>query len=103
MKTDFRKSFLRDLKKIKDQDVLNRVRKAILDVEAAASLQEIVNLKKMSGTICFYRLRIGDYRIGVSVGEGTVESNKGSGSFCRVWMAFRAFLASTASIPRRSR
>jgi mRNA interferase RelE/StbE len=73
MRTTFRKSFTRDLKKVKDQMVLDRVRQAIEEVDAATDLQELSNLKKMSGTSSFYRIRIGDYRIGVVVEEDVVE------------------------------
>jgi mRNA interferase RelE/StbE len=73
MKTAFRKSFTRDLKRIKDTDVLERVRQVIEEVEAATNLQGIGNLKKMSGTTNFYRIRIGDYRIGTAVEGDTVE------------------------------
>ena len=73
MKTVFRKSFARDLKRIKDQDLLKRVEQVIAEVEAAAHLQEIGNLKKMGGTTNFYRIRIGEYRIGVAVEEDTVD------------------------------
>ena len=72
MKTAFRKSFTRDLKKIKDGYVLDRIRQAIEEVDAATNLQGIGNLKKMSGTTNFYRIRIGDYRIGVAVEGDTV-------------------------------
>jgi mRNA interferase RelE/StbE len=60
MKTTFRKSFTRDLKKVKDLDILNRVRQVIEEVEAAPDLQVIGNLKKMAGTSNCYRIRIGD-------------------------------------------
>ena len=73
MKTSFRKSFTRDLKKTKDRDVLERVREAILEVEQAATLQEISNLKKMSGTADCFRIRIGDFRLGLIVEEEKVE------------------------------
>jgi mRNA interferase RelE/StbE len=73
MKTAFRKSFARDLKRLKDNDVLERVRQVIEEVEAATNLQGIGNLKKMSGTTNFYRIRIGDYRIGTAVEGDTVE------------------------------
>lgn len=73
MKTTFRKSFARDLKKIKDDDVLARVQQVIEAVEAAADLQAIANIKKMSGTTRFYRFRVGDYRIGAAVEGDTVE------------------------------
>lgn len=59
MRTAFRKSFARDLKKIKAQDVLDLIRQAIEEVEEADDLQEINNLKKMSGAANYYRIRIG--------------------------------------------
>lgn len=73
MKAVFRKSFERDLKKIKDQSILNRVKQVIEEVEAAGSLQEISGLKKMSGTSNFYRVRIGSYRIGIAVEGSEIE------------------------------
>ena len=73
MKVSFRNSFLRDVKKIKDQQLLNRIQRAIEQVEAAADLSVIGNLKKMSGTINFYRIRIGDYRIGLALEQDTIE------------------------------
>jgi mRNA interferase RelE/StbE len=73
MKTAFRKSFTRDLKKLKDNEVLNRVRQVIEEVEAATHLQGVGDLKKMSGTTNFYRIRIGDYRIGIAVEGDVVE------------------------------
>jgi mRNA interferase RelE/StbE len=73
MKTLFRKSFARDLKKVKDEAVLDRVRRAIEQVEAADTLQQIDNLKKLSGTDNFYRIRVGDYRLGVAVAGESVE------------------------------
>lgn len=69
----FRKSFARDLKKLKDEDVRERVREVIEDVEKAAELAEIGQMKKMAGTDNHFRIRIGNYRIGVVVEKGTVE------------------------------
>ena len=69
----FRKSFTRDLKKIKDREILRRVEEAVEEVEAAEDLRQIGNLKKMSGTTSFYRIRIGDYRIGIAVEGDTLE------------------------------
>lgn len=71
MNATFRRSFTRDLRKVKDQTVLNRIQHAIERVEVAANLQEVGDLRKMSGTGNFYRIRVGDYRIGVVV-EGEV-------------------------------
>lgn len=73
MNTSFRKSFSRDLKKIKDEDVLTRVREAIEEVEEAGELNDLNNVKKLSGTSDCYRIRIGDYRIGIVCEGETVE------------------------------
>lgn len=73
MKTVFRKSFERDLKKIRDLSVLNGIKEVIEEVEAAGNVQEISGLKKMSGTSSFYRIRIGSYRIGIAVEGAEVE------------------------------
>lgn len=67
MKTSFRKSFLRDLKKLKDQRVRAQVRAATEGVEAAGGLSDLPGVTKMSGGGSYYRIRIGDYRIGLSV------------------------------------
>jgi mRNA interferase RelE/StbE len=73
MKVTFRKSFLRDLKKVKDQGVLEGVREAIELVEAADEPQAINSLKKLSGADNFYRIRIGEFRSGVTIEGATVE------------------------------
>lgn len=73
MKTVFRKSFERDLKKIKDRAILAQVKQAVEEAEAAASLKEISGIKKLSGAGSFYRIRIGEYRIGLAVEAAEVE------------------------------
>jgi mRNA interferase RelE/StbE len=73
MKVTFRKSFPRDLKKIRDQSVLDGVRAAIEQVEAVSQPQEISGLKKLGGAEHYYRLRVGEYRIGVAIEGDTVE------------------------------
>ena len=73
MKTTFRRSFVRDLKKVKDQTVRHRVRKMIEAVEAATDLQGIGDFKKLAGTQNCYRIRIGEYRLGVVIDEDAVD------------------------------
>ena len=75
MRTSFRKSFVRDLNKIKDRSLLQSVKEVIQEAEDAGSLQEIRRLKKMSGPGNFYRIRLGDYRIGIAVdGEEGIDN-----------------------------
>jgi mRNA interferase RelE/StbE len=73
MNATFRKSFTRDLKKVKDQAVLRRVREAIEQVEGAADLRGTGDLQKLTGTENHYRIRVGEYRIGVTVEGDTVD------------------------------
>ena len=72
MKTSFTQSFLRDLRKVPDAPVREHVRTAILAVEAASDLRAVLNLKKLSGGGPYFRIRIGEYRIGVRVDGDTV-------------------------------
>lgn len=73
MKTFFRRSFLRDLRKIENQRILDLVQHAILEIEQAGDLGGISNLQKLSGTNNSYRIRVEDYRIGVAIEADTVE------------------------------
>jgi len=73
MKTSFRKSFTRDLKKVKDQGILDRVREIVEQVEGAAGPGTIGDLKKLSGTGNSYRIRVGDYRVGITIEGDAVE------------------------------
>lgn len=73
MTVRFRTSFARDLKAIKDRAVLRRVQQVIAEVEEATAVQEISGLTKLSGSQQFYRIRLGDYRIGLSLEGGTIE------------------------------
>ena len=73
MKTDFRKSFARDLQKRKnDSDFLDRVKETIEDVELSKTTSMITNLKKLKGESSYYRIRFGDYRIGIKIEDDLV-------------------------------
>jgi mRNA interferase RelE/StbE len=68
----FRESFTKDLAAIKNKSLLKRVRSAVEAVEKAESLDQIHGLKKLKGGGGYYRLRIGDYRIGLALEHGKV-------------------------------
>lgn len=72
MKIAFEQRFLRDLKKIDDQDVLGRVEKAIAEIKTAKTLSQLQHIRKMRTHENYYRLRLGDYRIGLEVLNDTV-------------------------------
>ena len=66
MKVQFRSSFLKDIKTIPDKSIKQRLVKVISSVEAAKTLQDISNIKKLRGPQDYYRIRIGDYRIALT-------------------------------------
>jgi mRNA interferase RelE/StbE len=63
----FKASFAKDLRNIKNRDALNRIREAVEELEKAQSLQNITNIKKLRGGANYYRLRVGEHRIGLIV------------------------------------
>ena len=54
MKVLFEKSFGRDLKKIKDKRLFKQVQETIDQVESAASISDVSNMKKMQGFDTYY-------------------------------------------------
>ena len=72
MTPEFRTSFTRDLQRVQDPSLRRRVRETIADVEAARSVREIKNLTKLRTAGQYYRIRLGDYRIGLVIEGHTV-------------------------------
>ena len=67
MNTDRKKAFLRNLKKITDPALKAEVEQVYEAVKAAKTMQGFPNLRKLKGFRTSYRIRIGDYRIGVTI------------------------------------
>ena len=65
MKIQFKKSFLKDIDTLGNPAIRKRIHKAIAQAEEAATLSQVANLKKLKGGEQYYRLRVGDYRIGL--------------------------------------
>jgi mRNA interferase RelE/StbE len=72
MNVDFRKSFEKDLNNIRDQALLKKIKAVIEEVENAENIADISNIKKLQADGNYYRIRIGDYRVGITVSEGVV-------------------------------
>ena len=73
MEIIYLKSFYNDIKKIKDQNLKQRLKNLILKIEAAEHPDEIPNILKMKGYTSAYRIRLGDYRLGVFIDEEKIE------------------------------
>lgn len=71
MNTQFKESFAKDLRKIRDKDLLKRAKATIETVEQTQSLDEIPNLERLKGWSKYYRIRVDDYRIGLAI-EGDI-------------------------------
>ena len=67
MKVEFKNSFLKDLKKLKNKSLQNSIYNCILQIESAPNVSSIKNIKKLKGFEIHYRIKIGDYRIGVKL------------------------------------
>ena len=72
MNTDRKKAFLRNLKKITDPALKAEVEQVYAAVKAAKTMQNFPNLKKLKGFKTSYRIRVGDYRIGVTIVDDLV-------------------------------
>ena len=72
MKVEFKKSFTKDLKKVRDKNLLQQVKEAIEEIEQAPSLQVVRNLRQLKGGSNYFRIRVADYRIGLKLEGDTV-------------------------------
>lgn len=67
MKVEFKNSFLKELKKLKNKSLKSSISACIIHVEEAGSITDVKNIKKLAGYDVYYRIRIGDYRIGLKL------------------------------------
>ena len=74
MRTDFKKSFENDIKKIKDKVLSEKVKQVILTVETAKTIKDIPELKKLKGSKkgIYYRITIDNHRIGITIENNMV-------------------------------
>ncbi len=68
----YEESFEKDLKSVKDIKLRKRIIGILEEIKNAQSLNEIRGIKKLKSYETYYRIRIGDYRIGIEIVEGTV-------------------------------
>jgi mRNA interferase RelE/StbE len=67
------KAFEKDTDKIKDKRILFKIVDVIEKVREADDIISIKNIKKLKGSNKFYRIRIGDFRIGIIIDNDIVE------------------------------
>ena len=70
---EFDKSFLKSLETLNNKSLLPKIENIIEVAETSSSISELQNVKKLSGYKTYYRLRIGDYRLGFEkINESTI-------------------------------
>ncbi len=67
MTTLFKKSFLKSIETINNKKLREAVLNCIKEVEQATAILTISNIKKLKGHRDYYRIRIGNYRIGLKL------------------------------------
>jgi mRNA interferase RelE/StbE len=73
MRVEFLNKFYKDLDKINTQKVKDDIIETIENVEKAKAIKEIKNIKKLKNSKIAYRIRIGDYRIGLFYEKSIIE------------------------------
>ena len=66
MKFRIEKSFDKDVDKIEDKKLLKKLRTFISIIENTETIRQIPHIKKIEGYASFYRIKIGDYRLGMA-------------------------------------
>lgn len=72
MKVEVQKSFEKDIEKISNKKLAKQVNAFIEQLENCKSLSEIHNVKKMKAKGLYYRIRIGNYRLGLKQEQQTL-------------------------------
>ncbi len=65
MNVEFDSSFLKSLRKLKEFQIRMKVERLILTLEQTDALSKIKSVKKIVGHQRYYRIRLGDYRLGL--------------------------------------
>jgi mRNA interferase RelE/StbE len=67
MNLKVQKLFEKDILNIRNKKLAAQISSVIGHLEASKNISEIKNLKKLSAKGNYYRIRIGDYRMGIKI------------------------------------
>ena len=67
MKILFTKTFIKDLEKLSDKKISVRLKNEIELIKTTTHIGKLNNIKKMEGYSNYYRIRLGDYRLGFKI------------------------------------
>ncbi len=72
MKIIYTKAITKDVRKIKNADLIKKIEELILELKNSTSLKEIKSVKKISNHKSAYRIRLKNYRLGFYLENDTV-------------------------------
>ena len=72
MELRYHRRFERDVRQIRNPNLLRRLEQTIEELKAASNIMEVRNTLKMEGWDHHYRIRIGPYRLGIEMDDATV-------------------------------
>lgn len=74
MQVVFNKRFLKDLSDVPAKTRLKVEELVFQEIPACSTISQVKNLKKLKGYKEFYRIRFGDYRIGIKINDDSTLS-----------------------------
>lgn len=72
MKVEFRKSFIKDIRNIPDKNLLKKLQETVEAAEKVPTLNDLPNCQKLKGEDGYFRLKIGDHRLGFALDGDTM-------------------------------
>jgi addiction module RelE/StbE family toxin len=72
MQLAYSRSFLKDIKRLRDPQLLSRIEDMVEELKQYADFSEILKtmpIKKLAGSVGYYRLRLNNYRLGFFIDE----------------------------------
>ncbi len=72
MRVIITKRFEKEEDRLNNRQVSHQIADTLIQIRNAESMTQILSLKRLKGAIA-YRIRIGDYRIGVLIENDTIE------------------------------
>jgi len=72
MQIELTRKFQKQVENCNDKHIRSKILSTIQVVIASENLNELPNLKKLTGYKNFYRIRLGNYRIGLLIEDNTI-------------------------------
>lgn len=68
---EFDASFLKCIRKNRDTSLHAKIEQILLECEQANGIEDLRNCKKLTGFASYFRIRVGDYRLGFEKVDNT--------------------------------